>query len=373
MEDLNSRKLKYKMLLRLSKIFNRSFCSPYEVLITLTNRCNLECIMCSFSNHRMDIADELKTKDITTMIDQIVNLGVETVVFSGGEPFLRDDIFDIIHYASKKGIGNTVLLTNGTIINEETVNKIDSSRLKTICVSIDGLKRNHDYIRGRGSFKRAMNFIEAVQKRCPYVSLYITSVIMNCNLKGVPKLLQLCEEMKIKQISFQPVIFDNTDWTNKQKKDDLWIPKHRFSLLDRVIDEIIAFKKKDDIIANDYFFLELIRHYFRGDICKIERKLNCYEGFRRFTITAGGRIWICGTEMKASIVKEGLKKCWESSEVRKKRREMLKCEKLCLQACAFERENESTASLIKKWLKLSMGNWTKMGMKPCNLFTANCK
>jgi len=283
----------------------------------------------------MNIADELSTKDVTSMITQMDALKINNVILSGGEPLTRDDLFEIIQYASGFGI-NTILLTNGTIINEEIVNKINSSGLKSIWVSIDGLEGRHDYIRGEGAFKKSMYFIKTVLERCPNVSLNIATIIMNCNLEDIPQLLLLWEKMKIKQVSFQAVIPDNTDWNNKEKEDSLLIPEHRFFVLDKVIDAIIAFKKRNDIISNNYYFLELIKHYFKEDLHKMKRKAHCYEGFKRFTITAGGRIWICGTEMKSSVVKKGLSKCWNSSEVRKKRKQMLKCRQLCLQACSFE-------------------------------------
>ena len=335
MEDSVLSRLKYVTRLKLSKIFNRSFLPPIEVLFTLTNRCNLRCIMCNFHNFPMDIADELSTKNVTSMIAQIADLRIKNVVLSGGEPLLREDLFEIIHYAFSLGI-DTTLLTNGTIMNEAIINKINSSGLNSICLSIDGLEEKHDYIRGEGAFKKSMYFIKMVSERCPSVSLNITTTIMDCNLEDIPRLLQLWEKMKIKiKVSFQPVIPDNTDWNIKEKGNSLWVPEHRLALLDKIIDETVAFKKKNDIIANDYYFLELIKHYFKEDLHKMKRKAHCYEGFKRFTITAGGRIWICGTEMKSSIIEKGLKRCWNSPEVRKKRQQMLKCKKLCLQACSF--------------------------------------
>ena len=335
MRDSPFLQFKYGSLLRLSRLFNRSFLPPVEALITLTNRCNLKCVMCNFHNYPMDIRDELSTKDIISMITQISDLKIGTINFSGGEPLLRDDFFDIVHYASSRSI-NSILLTNGTIINEGIVEKINDSGLKSIWVSIDGLENTHDYIRGKGSFIKSLNFVKTILDKCPDVSLNIATTVMNRNLEDIPQLLQLWEKMKIKQVSFQPVIPDNTDWNNKEKKDILWLPEQRFILLDKVMDEIIAFKKKNDIVVNDSRFINLIKSYFRKDLDKIKRKLHCYEGFKRFTITAGGRLWICGTEMKLSIVKHGLNKCWNSSEVRKKRKEMLECRQSCLQACSFE-------------------------------------
>ena len=335
MRDSSFLRFRYGLLLRLSRLFNRSFLPPVEALITLTNRCNLRCTMCSFHNSPMNIADELSTKDVTSMITQMDALKINNVILSGGEPLTRDDLFEIIQYASGFGM-NTTLLTNGTIINEEIINKINSSGLKSIWVSIDGLKGRHDYIRGEGAFKKSMYFIKTVLERCPNISLNIATIIMNCNLEDIPQLLLLWEKMKIKQVSFQVVIPDNTDWNNKERQGSLLVPEHRFFMLDKVMDEIIAFKKRNDIISNNYYFLELIKHYFKKDLHEMKRKAHCYEGFKRFSITAGGRIWICGTEMKSSVVEKGLSKCWNSPEVRKKRRQMLECKQLCLQACSFE-------------------------------------
>jgi len=330
-------RLKYITKLKLSKIFNRSFLPPIEVLLTLTNRCNLRCTMCNFYKFETKPSDELTTEQFNSIVSQVADLKVGTIVFSGGEPFLRDDLFEIIHFATKCGIANTVLLTNGTIINEEIIRKINESGLKAICISIDGLEEAHDSIRGKGTFRKSIHFIETLQKRCPQVALNVTTTIMNRNLEDIPKLLSLYEKMKIKQISFQPVIPDNTDWNNdNEKRQDLLVPQERFPLLDYAIDEIINYKKKNGIIIGSYSFLELIKHYFKGDLGTMKRKLNCFEGFKRFTVTVGGRLWLCGTEMKLNIVENGLRKCWDSSEVRKKRRAMLKCKLPCLQACAFE-------------------------------------
>jgi len=328
-------KLRYGLLLRLSRLFNRSFLPPVEVLITLTNRCNLKCMMCNFHNYPMDVQDELSTQDVISMINQISNLKIGNIVFSGGEPLLREDIFEIIHYASSLGI-NSALLTNGTILKEKTAGEINASGLKSIWVSIDGLEDTHDYIRGQGAFAKSINFIKTILERCPSVSINITTTVMNRNLEDIPQLLQLWEKLKIKQVSLQPVIPDNTDWNNKEKTDILWVPEQRILLLDKIMDEVIAFKKKNNMIVNDFRFISLIKDYFRKDLDKTKRKVSCYEGFKRFTITAGGRLWICGTEMKLSIVKYGLSKCWNSSEIRKKRKEMLRCKRPCLQVCSFE-------------------------------------
>lgn len=357
MSKLDKQELRDKILLKLSKIFNRSLCPPYEVLLTLTNRCNLSCKFCSFNRYPIKGEDELKTGDIYSIIDQIASMGVQSILLSGGEPLLRDDLFDLIGYATKIGIRYITLLTNGTIINDEIIQKINGSGLKAICVSMDGLENNHDYIRGYGSFQKSIYFLQLVRKKYPSIYLGVTSVIMNRNLEDIPSMLQLFKELKLNSISFQPVIIDNTNWTNKEKNDDLWVSEERLSLLYSSVDKIIAFKRKNDILCNDYTFLESIKQYFCNKTLKGQRNLNCFEGFRRFTITAGGRIWICGREMKTNILRAGLKRCWNSSEVIRKRGEMRKCSKFCLQTCAFERDNYSLPFLFRQWVSVNIGEW----------------
>ena len=138
MKDLVLSRLRYATRLRLSKIFNRSFFPPVEVLFTLTNRCNLRCIMCNFKKIQANSADELNTEQVTSIITQIADLKIETVVFSGGEPLLRDDLFEIVNFASRHGIANTILLTNGTIIDEEIIKRINESGLKAVWISLVG-------------------------------------------------------------------------------------------------------------------------------------------------------------------------------------------------------------------------------------------
>jgi len=80
-------------------------------------------------------------------------------LFTGGEPFLRKDIFDIINYSVSKGI-KTEVVNNGSLINNPQIaKKIIGSGLKNIAISLDGANdQTHDHIRGvKGAFKKAVS------------------------------------------------------------------------------------------------------------------------------------------------------------------------------------------------------------------------
>ena len=123
------------------------------VVWNVTLKCNLNCLHCYASAGKK--VEELKTEECFNIIDQLAEIKVPTILFSGGEPLLRNDIFEVAEYANSKGI-NCVLSTNGTLITEKMAEKLKDSGFIYVGVSIDGLEKTHDTFRGlKGSFKKA--------------------------------------------------------------------------------------------------------------------------------------------------------------------------------------------------------------------------
>jgi len=127
-----------------------------------TIKCNLRCAHC-----RRVEGDEAVSTDITTdqamdMIDQLAVLGKEqgfmpVLVFSGGEPLCRDDIFDLIKYARKKEL-QLALASNGTLIDAEIAAKVKDSGIQRVSISLDGATSEiHNKLRQlEGSFESAV-------------------------------------------------------------------------------------------------------------------------------------------------------------------------------------------------------------------------
>ena len=127
-----------------------------------TNRCNLLCHHC-YSKADANGTDSLSFDDVCQTIPSMIRAGVKFVIFSGGEPLIRKDIFDIAAEMKKAGI-MTYLSTNGMYISEKNAKKIVDT-FNYIGVSIDGIEEVHDYFRGqKGSYTKAIEGIKHIQK-----------------------------------------------------------------------------------------------------------------------------------------------------------------------------------------------------------------
>ncbi len=123
-----------------------------------TNRCNLSCLHC-YSKANLDDIDTLTTKKILDTLPQLKANGIKFLIFSGGEPLTRRDIFDIAKRCKELGI-ITYLSTNGLYVKKSNANKILDS-FNYIGISIDGSEEIHDRFRGlKGSFRESIKAID---------------------------------------------------------------------------------------------------------------------------------------------------------------------------------------------------------------------
>jgi radical SAM protein with 4Fe4S-binding SPASM domain len=127
-----------------------------------TNRCNLLCHHC-YSKADANGTDTLTFEQIENTIPSMIKAGVKFVIFSGGEPLIRKDIFDIAQSMKEAGI-ITYLSTNGMYIGDKNAKKIVDT-FNYIGISIDGTKEQHDFFRGqKGSYDKAIEGIKHIQK-----------------------------------------------------------------------------------------------------------------------------------------------------------------------------------------------------------------
>ncbi|MCX8111154.1 MAG: radical SAM protein [Syntrophorhabdaceae bacterium] len=124
----------------------------------LTRNCNLNCIHCRAAASKGPYTKELDTSECKKIIDDIASFSSPTIILTGGEPLLRDDIFEIIDYGSKKGL-RLVMAINGTLLNHQKASILKQGGIRRISISLDGKdKMTHDRFRGvEGSFDAVMN------------------------------------------------------------------------------------------------------------------------------------------------------------------------------------------------------------------------
>lgn len=159
-----------------------------------TRNCNLSCQHCRASATMGPYSGELDTKAAYTLLDQIHEVGNPIIILTGGEPLLRDDIYDIAKYGTDIGL-RMVMAPNGTLITRENAQKLYASGIKRISISLDGsTKETHDRFRGvPGAYEGALQGIEYA--KAAGLEFQINTTITKTNLDQIPKIFHLAEEL----------------------------------------------------------------------------------------------------------------------------------------------------------------------------------
>ena len=209
--------------------------NPLLAGFKITNRCNLRCRACPF----WQMADDDIPYDAAIdILDKLHDAGVRLLIFEGGEPFIwknNGKIFEDLVREAKKRFFCTGVTTNGLLPLETSAD--------TVWVSIDGLRENHDYNRGK-SFDRVMGNIEITSH--PKILANITINSMNC--KEIPALIEFLEG-KVKGITIQ-------FYYPYEGTEDLWV-----DTADRVwvLDELMRLKREGYSVLDSFITLEALK------------------------------------------------------------------------------------------------------------------
>lgn len=165
--------------------------------IRVTMACNLRCKHCySIAGNKLE--DELSLEEMKKVIDELKGLGAIRIFFTGGEPFIRPDILDILSYTDKNGFA-IYISTNGTLVNSKIIERLKLLKhLRTFQISIDGLRKTHDSIRGaKGTFDKAIDTIKLAKRKLKNTKITIISTLMQENANEMDKLLKLAIKLKV--------------------------------------------------------------------------------------------------------------------------------------------------------------------------------
>jgi len=165
------------------------------VVWNVTRRCNLHCMHCYADSHDREYSDELTTGEGVALLDDLASFGAPTILFSGGEPLIRPDLFPLVEHARERGL-RCVLSTNGTLIDEETVKKIVDSGFSYVGISFDAIGKLHDKIRGKlGAFDASLKALRLLRDAGMRVGLRFTA--HRKNIDHLPMIFDLLEEEEI--------------------------------------------------------------------------------------------------------------------------------------------------------------------------------
>lgn len=204
-----------------------------------TRTCNLKCRHCYMDSDAKKYANELSTVEAKKFIDDLAEFKVPVLLFSGGEPLIREDFFELAEYAAKKNVRPT-LSTNGTLITREVAEKIKNIGVGYVGISLDGLKDVNDKFRGvEGSFKKAMQGIENCVAVGQRVGLRFT--INHHNFEELDKIFDFIEEEKINRVCFYHLVYSGR---GSQMIDEDLTPEESRRAMDKIIERTKDFERR---------------------------------------------------------------------------------------------------------------------------------
>jgi MoaA/NifB/PqqE/SkfB family radical SAM enzyme len=167
------------------------------VILYVTEGCNLQCGMCSY---RSPLPNELTVEEIKELAATLSGYGLRHIVYSGGEPLIRQDFAKICEIFQHYGVKQT-LLTNGLLLHKR-LNEL-RKYFDEIIVSLDGaVAETHNSIRGVNSFDLIIKGIQEAVRNHTAKEISIRTVVQKKNFKEIPHLVGLAKSLGVNRISF---------------------------------------------------------------------------------------------------------------------------------------------------------------------------
>jgi MoaA/NifB/PqqE/SkfB family radical SAM enzyme len=270
------------------------------------------------------------------ILKDFANIGTSGIGFTGGEPLLRKDIFEMLAYTKALGMISH-LNTNGSLLDERNIANILEARVDSLNISLDGATaETHDKIRGhRGAFDRAVEAISrviAVRKRKgAVVRLKTVAVLQKDNIDEAADMVQLAEDLGVDCIEFIPLQPFAVRADHQSCTDPLFLGK-----VDKVADYLIGPKSKAVRIENSQTHIQLFHRSFSN----AESPLTCYAGYNSLAVDCYGEIYPCvpwfnWRRSVGDVRSKDLTSFWYSAEYNRIREEMRSCRK-CYLNCQAE-------------------------------------
>jgi len=206
------------------------------VVWNMTRRCNLKCVHCYAHAKNIPFDNELSTEEGKVLLDDLAGFGAPVVLFSGGEPLVREDMPELAEYAVQKGM-RAVISTNGTLITKEKARILKEIGLSYVGISLDGMAEVNDRFRAvKGAFNMALEGIKNAQGAGIKVGLRFT--INRFNKDEVPRIFDLIEKENIPRACFYHLVYAGRG--SNLMKDDLSLEDTR-TVVDLIMDRARRF------------------------------------------------------------------------------------------------------------------------------------
>jgi len=251
------------------------------VIWNLIRRCNLTCKHCYSISADSNFPGELSFDEVCTVMDDLKAFRVPVLILSGGEPLLRLDIYDIAKRAKAQGF-YVGLSSNGTLIDENNIDRIAECDFNYVGVSLDGLSATHDKFRRLdGAFEASLKGIRLCRDLGLKIGVRFT--MTQDNAHDLPGLLKLVEDEGIDRFYFSHLNYAGRG--NKNRKDDAQHKLTRWAM-DLLFDTCLDYQQRGlnkefttgNNDADGVYFLHWVRRRFPERAAHVEAKLRQWGG-----------------------------------------------------------------------------------------------
>lgn len=312
---------------------------PFRIQIDITDQCNFCCPTCS-KWREPHVKQELTLHEWQSVLKKIGTLPVlREISISGGEPFLRPDLFEILRFAKQQHL-RIVLISNGWNISRDVLKELQHIGVDCLIVSLNSLHASvHDKSRNQpGSHRQLMQCIDDWRSLPGKMRFCLETVVTEANCGELSELAQFVEKMELGGILFQVLAPHQShysfsgnqvmapsayDWFVKEPS---WIKD--YEALRREINTVLKMQKEGIPILNPPDQLRRFPLYYE-EPDKV-RKVPCLGTLSRMYIDPYGDIRICyGFPPVGNIIRDDPKRLWKSKQAQRIRKEATVCSRLC--------------------------------------------
>ncbi len=286
---------------------------PRNLTVTLTNKCNLKCIMCFAGEETFEISDK-NLEEIKNIIPYLENIS-----WMGGEVFLYKDFIDILKWASQYSVRQEII-TNGLLLSESVIKTLLEKHID-ITISIDGTSKEvYEDIRRNGRFETLLNnlsVLNKIKKEIKTTSRFrLNAVIMKNNYKNIPDFLELAYKYGFDILAFSPLVRDS-----RNKDLDIFGKDFNSAVIKETAKNINILKEKalfcgiqieNSLPTED--FVENIgsKEYVFNFSVPSSKSLSCHIPWKRLFIASNGDVYpncFCKKPV-GNLTVNGLKELW---------------------------------------------------------------
>lgn len=271
----------------------------------VTALCDQACQHCYMVHDRVsyerEIRNELSLENCKLVIDSLMSFcelasARPAINFTGGDPLLRHDFFEILEYASAKNVRLSVM-GNPFHLNAENITRMQRMRVSSYQVSLDGMEKIHDSLRMSGSFSATVDAIKFLKKWGMRTVVMFTLTKKNC--KDLPDVMRLVDSLEVDAFAFARMARNPTIDTIISPEDTEFTPSEYRELLvniQELTERLKAAGSKTKFSLKDHLWKLLLYEQGKlklepnpgGQICS-----GCHVGGSNLTILADGTVFAC--------------------------------------------------------------------------------